>query len=236
MRAVILSGSGVTADPWHPYADTSAELAGIAREAGFDVEIVLGPVEGLALLGDDVRVVIVNAGDPDGEVPADAPAPIPPADELIAQAADRFDAALDRGVGVLAVHSAASTLRELPAYGEALGARWIAGRSWHPPLGEAPVHVVGHHEIREGLEDFTVVDERYTGMPLTGVIEPIAEHEEGGIRHPLIWARELGRSRLVYSALGHDLRSYASPEHRQLLRHALAWLAKVPAPTTEDSE
>lgn len=229
MRAVILSGSGRTADPWHPYAETSAELAAIAREAGFDVEIVLGAVEGLAVLRDEVRVVIVNAGDPDGPLPDGAPDPGPASPELVDRAAARFDAALERGVGVLAVHSAAATLRELPAYGRALGARWIAGESWHPPIGQALVHLLGHHPIREGLDDFTVLDERYTGMPLTGVIEPIAEHEEDGIRHPLVWARELGRSRLVYSGLGHDTRSYASPEHRDLLHPALRWLREVPA-------
>ncbi|WP_308796961.1 ThuA domain-containing protein [Agromyces silvae] len=232
MRAVILSGSGRTADPWHSYAETSAELAAIAREAGFDVEIVLGPVEGFADLADDVRVVIVNAGDPDGPLPDDAPDPGAPAGALVTRAAARFDAALERGIGLLAVHSAAATLRELPAFGTALGARWIAGQSWHPPIGEASVHLVGRHLIREGLDDFTVLDECYTGLPLTGVIEPIAEHEEDGIRHPLVWARELGRSRLVYSALGHDVRSYASAEHRELLHRALRWLREVPAPST----
>lgn len=234
MRAVVLSGSGRTADPWHPYAETSAELAAIAREAGFEVEIVLGPVEGLAVLPDDVRVVIVNAGDPDGPLPTDAPDPGPAPAELVERATARLDTALERGVGILAVHSAAATLREIPAYGEALGARWIAGRSWHPPIGDALVHVVGHHAIREGLQDFMVLDERYTGMPLTGVIEPIAEHEEDGVRHPLVWARELGHSRLVYSGLGHDARSYASPEHRDLLHRALRWLREVPAPTFDE--
>lgn len=231
MRAVILSGSGRTADPWHPYAETSAELAAIARAAGFEVEIVLGTVEGLAVLGDDVRVLIVNAGDPDGPPPEGALDPGAPTTEFVARAAERLESALERGLGVLAVHSAASTLRELPAFGHALGARWIEGESWHPSIGEARVHLVGHHLIRDGLEDFTVFDERYTGLPLTGVIEPIAEHEEDGIRHPLVWARELGRSRLVYSALGHDARSYAAPEHRELLHRALRWLSQVPAPT-----
>ncbi|WP_172979955.1 ThuA domain-containing protein [Agromyces agglutinans] len=231
MRAVILSGSGCTADPWHPYPETSAELAGIARAAGFDVEIVLDPLRGLADLADGVRVVIVNAGDPEGPLPEGAPDPGEPAAELVARAADAFDAALERGVGILAVHSAASTLRELPAYGEALGGRWIAGHSWHPEFGEAHVHVVGNHRIADGLEDFRVLDERYTDLPLTGVIEPIAEHEEGGIRHPLVWARELGRSRLVYSGLGHDARSYDSAANRDLLHRALRWLAQVPAPS-----
>ena len=68
-------------------------------------------------------------------------------------------------------------------------------------------------------------------LRLDDVIEPIAEHEEGGMRHPLVWARELGHSRLVYDALGHDTRSYESAEHRELLTRALHWLSRVPAPT-----
>ena len=63
------------------------------------------------------------------------------------------------------------------------------------------------------------------------MIEPIAEHEEDGMRHPLIWARELGHSRLVYDGLGHDARSYESTAHRELLIRALDWLSRVPAPT-----
>ena len=97
------------------------------------------------------------------------------------------------------------------------------------------MHVVGSHAIAEGLSDFTVTDERYSGLRLDGVIEPIAEHEEGGMRHPLVWARELGRSRLVYDALGHDTRSYESAEHRELLTRALHWLSRVPAPTFDAS-
>ncbi|WTO10857.1 ThuA domain-containing protein [Micromonospora sp. NBC_00617] len=49
-------------------------------------------------------------------------------------------------------------------------------------------------------------------------------HEEGGATHPLVWARTLGRSRVVYSALGHDTRSYESPGHVELLRRITAWL------------
>ncbi|QTX03527.1 ThuA domain-containing protein [Agromyces archimandritae] len=230
MRAVILSGAGRTADPWHPYPETSAALADIVRAAGFEPEIADGPLEGLADLAGGAHLIVVNAGDPDGPMPEGADAP-PPSPELEDRAADALDAALERGVGVLAVHSAASTLRELPAFGAALGARWIDGRSWHPPIGEARVRIVGDHEIADGLADFTVFDERYSGMPLSGVIEPIAEHVEDGIRHPLIWARELAPSRLVYSALGHDARAYESDEYRELLGRALAWLAEVPAAT-----
>ena len=97
------------------------------------------------------------------------------------------------------------------------------------------MHIVGTHVIAEGLSDFTVTDERYSGLRLDGVIEQIAEHEEDGMRHPLVWARELGHSRVVYDALGHDSRSYDSAEHRELLTRALDWLSRVPAATFDAS-
>ncbi|MGI9824237.1 ThuA domain-containing protein [Agromyces sp. Marseille-Q5079] len=217
---VILSGAGRYADPWHPFAETSAAIADLVREAGFTVEVLDDADAALAALDDDVRIIVVNAGDPvDTPPPAQAEA-----------AASALDRALDRGVGILAMHAAASSLRAYPAFERALGARWVRDVSWHPPLGEARVHLVGNHAIAQGLEDFTVVDERYTGLRLLGTIEPIAEHEEDGTRHPIVWARELGRSRLVYDALGHDARSYESAGHRALLTRALAWLSSASRP------
>ena len=65
MRAIILSGSGRYADPWHPYPDTTERLAAIVGEAGFDVEVRDDVDAALATLGDDVRLLVVNAGDPD---------------------------------------------------------------------------------------------------------------------------------------------------------------------------
>lgn len=228
MRAIILSGAGRYADPWHRFAETSAALAGIVGSAGYRVEVSDDLLGGLADLG-DADLLIVNAGDPANPGPADAPKPPAPRDDAIAAAAAGFDAALERGIGVLAVHAAAATLPELPGWHRALGGRWLSEVSWHPEIGEARVHITGSHVIADELGDFAVFDERYTGLRIEGVIEPIAEHEEGGMRHPLVWARELGHSRLVYDALGHDTRSYDSVEHRELLGRALDWLSRVPA-------
>jgi len=230
MRAVILSGSGRYADPWHRLDETSAALAGIIAGAGYRVEVSDDLLGGLAALG-DADLLVVNAGNPSAPLPDGVADPGEPGADVIAAASAGFEAALERGIGILAVHSAAATLPEVPAFGHALGARWIEGTSWHPPIGDALVHVVGTHPIAAGLADFTVVDERYSGLRLDAVIEPIAEHEEDGMRHPLIWARELGHSRLVYDALGHDARSYESTAHREFLVRALDWLSRVPAPT-----
>ncbi|WP_353813378.1 ThuA domain-containing protein [Agromyces sp. SYSU T00266] len=229
MRAMILSGAGRYADPWHPYAETSARLAELVADAGFEVEIREDVDAALGTLGDDVTLLVVNAGDPDrssidGEpLPADA--------EPAAVDDGPLAAALDRGIGILAVHAAASSLREVEAFDRAIGGRWEWDVSWHPPFGDARVHLVGNHAVREGLDDFALEDERYSSLLLHDVIEPIAEHEQDGIRHPLVWAREIGPSRLVYDALGHDTRSYDSPGHRALIANAIDWLRRVPAPT-----
>jgi type 1 glutamine amidotransferase len=233
MHAVLLSGAGRYADPWHPYAETSARLAELVVAAGFTVDIADDVDHAIANLTDDVSLLVVNAGDPHGPNPAgeSVAAAEPP---VLTEANTALDAAIDRGLGILAVHSAAASLRDYPAFERALGARWVRDHSWHPPIGEAAVHIAGNHAIAEGLADFTVFDERYTDFRLDGVIEPIAEHSHEGIRHPLVWAREFGRSRLVYDALGHDARSYDSTGHRGLLARSLEWLARVPAPTANE--
>lgn len=233
MRAMILSGSGRYADPWHPFAETSARLASLVAEAGYEVEVRDDVDAALAALDDGVRLLVVDAGDPDGP---DASGAEPATGRAAAAAAAGVDeapleAAIRRGIGILAVHAAASSLRDYAAFDRAIGGRWEWGRSWHPPFGDAHVHLVGNHVIRDGLGDFDVADERYTALHLTEVIEPIAEHVEGGVRHPLVWAREFGPSRLVYDALGHDARSYDSAGHRALVTRAIGWLSQVPAPT-----
>ncbi|WP_395243949.1 ThuA domain-containing protein [Agromyces sp. MMS24-K17] len=230
-RAMILSGAGRYADPWHPFPATSERLAELVREAGYDVEVREDIDAALAALGDDVDLLVVNAGNPDGPVD----------DGEVAEYADAIDgdgppvidsaplqAAIDRGIGILALHAAASSLPDYPAYHHAIGGRWVPGESWHPEFGEAHVHLVGDHPVRAGLLDFDVQDERYTALRLHDVIEPIAEHLEDGIRHPLIWGREFGPSRLVYDGLGHDTRSYDSTTHRELITQAIGWLDRRP--------
>jgi len=233
MRAVILNGSGRYADPWHRHSETSEALAELVAEAGYAVDTVDDVDRFLASLPADVALIVVNAGDSHAPTPEGESSAVPEA-SVLESANAAIEAAIDRGIGILAVHAAAASLRDYPAFERALGARWVPDRSWHPPIDDAAVHLVGNHRIAEGLEDFTVFDERYTGFRLDDVIEPIAEHEHDGIRHPLVWAREVGRSRLVYDALGHDVRSYDSAGHRALLAATLEWLSHVPAPTATE--
>lgn len=226
--ALILTGTGRYSDPWHPYEETSPLLADLARWAGFAPRTENDVDGALRALGAEVRLLVVNAGDPDGPDRPDAPgssaARLRPTVEEIAEGDAALRRALDRGIGVLVLHSGAASLRDYPAFGAALGGRWVRGESWHPEFGDAHVHLVPEHPLATGFGDFVVEDERYTDLRMHGEVQRLAEHEEAGVRHPLMWTRELGSTRVVYDGLGHDARSYASPGHRALVARALVWL------------
>jgi hypothetical protein len=140
-------------------------------------------------------------------------------------ARDGLLTALDRGVGVLAMHTGVCALLRLPQWEAVTGAVWVQGQSGHPPLGPARVQThQDRHPIVGPVPDFDVIDERYTGLRLAPGLVPLATHRHQGRQYPLVWARDLGRTRVVADALGHDPRSYDSAGHRRLLIHAVQWL------------
>jgi type 1 glutamine amidotransferase len=225
-RSVILSGGGLYRDPWHPFALTSLRLAEILGDAGHRVEIeedVAGRVADLS----DADLIVVNAA-------------AGPRQDTSAAVAD-LQAALSRGIGVLAVHVGVTTLLGLPGWESVTGAAWVPGQTMHPPAGPCRVRTYpGRHVIIEGnaaaparpgptVSEFGLTDERYSFLRLGPDLVPLAAHELDGIWHPLVWARELGRSRVVADALGHDARSYDSPEHCALIARAARWLTE-PSP------
>jgi hypothetical protein len=74
-KALLLSGVGRYADPWHPFSETSAALADLLREAGYDVDIpadVDAALAGLAAADDSdlPDLLVVNVGLPRDELPS----------------------------------------------------------------------------------------------------------------------------------------------------------------------
>jgi type 1 glutamine amidotransferase len=128
-----------------------------------------------------------------------------------------------------------STLRDYPDWRAAIGGEWMEGRSFHPEISEATVRMVAPHPITAHLPTdrsgaFTLFDERYTDLEIDPDVTVLAAHEHEGRTHPLVWTHDHGRARAVVSALGHDERSFASPEHLALLRHAARWAARIDRP------
>ncbi|MGJ6969480.1 ThuA domain-containing protein [Streptosporangium sp. G11] len=211
----ILSGAGRYADPYHDFAATSARIARLAATAGRRVEVVDDVEGGMADLA-GVDLLVVNVGNPQ-----------PYGSESAGLGAARAGLAthLRGGGSLLALHVSATSFPTVPEWEKILGGRWVRGRSMHPPYDHAHVLVnTDAHPIVHRIGDFSVWDERYSYLRISPQIRPLAHHRHEGADHPLLWAREHEGARVVYDALGHDERSYDSPEHQAILTAAMAWL------------
>jgi len=227
MRAVVLSG-GLT----HDFPATTGCLTELLERAGLDVEVHTGVpgVDGALEALPGAALFVVNAlrwtmccaGTPDryrelAETEAAAPSP---------RAREALGRHLAAGGGVLGMHTAAICFDDWPDWGATLGGHWRWGHSHHPPIGPAiTVHTGTGHELVDGVDDFTVVDEVYSDLHLQPDVTGLAHarHPDGGDTQPMLWAREHGGGRVVYDALGHHPPSYDVPEHREIVARAIRW-------------
>ncbi len=217
MRALIAVGTGRYADPWHPFAEVGARVAEILTDDGWTVQVIPDVDHAMTAL-DGVDLLVVAAGDPW----ADAVDPAPAASQ------QGLVDATAQGLGILALHSAAASLRGYPEWAALLGAVWLPQVSMHPPYEDAAsVRVLPGHPLADGLEDFTVSDERYSRLQQVGRSEVLADHVFEGQRYPLIWTREAGTARVAYDGLGHDTRSYESDSHREVIRRLARWAGRA---------
>ena len=79
------------------------------------------------------------------------------------------------------------------------------------------------HPITAGEERFVVEDEAYGFLDLVDDLDPLLVTSHGGRSHPLLWARPVGRGRVVTDLLGHGPSSLGHPTHRAVLSRAAAW-------------
>ena len=214
----VLSGAGRYSDPYHPFAETSDAAASILTEAGHRVEVVesldaaaLGSLSG-------VDLVVVNSG---GGIDLKAPMP---RDEAWAEACASFGSWLDAGGRALVLHTGVNTFRDWADWPRRVGGTWTAGVSGHPlrciATFEAAPGAEGH-PILGGLTEVTCYDERYWRMGLDAGSWPFLRHETDERFHDVGWISESG---VVYDALGHNGRSYASPTRARLLAAEASWL------------
>lgn len=214
MRAVIASGADRYQDPWHPFAETSEAVAALLTRAGFDA-VVDDDVDRVMSDLSSVDLLVVNAGDPwRGEHPAE----LPPQ-----ESSDGLTRALDDGIGILALHAATASLRDYPAWAGAIGRIWIPGASYHP---DADVATITGRSLDDGtsVAGFSLFDERYCRLQSTAAHHVVATHESADGPQPTAWTRRVGRSRVAVDLLGHDLRSYESAGHEQMLLQLAGWL------------
>jgi hypothetical protein len=219
-HALVLVGHGRYEDPWHDHAATSHALATLLTEDGWDVTLrstFPDALDGVAR--PDLLVVNAGSGRPDPAFDGDDDAWLPFHDRRAALVAD--------GVPVLAVHQSANTFVDDPRWAATLGGRWVEGTSWHPPLGDAVFRVADDaHPVTAalGAAPLAAYDERYLDLVRDPSVHVLAVARHDDVDHPVVWVAPDGLA--VYSALGHDVRSYSSASHRVLLRSAVAWLTR----------
>jgi uncharacterized protein len=219
VRAIVLSGG--PAGSSHDFPATTARLSGLLEDAGARVEVhrdvddAFAALPGAALLV--VNALLWTMREP--ERYRGGPEAVSPSEESRAALA----AHLDAGGGLLAMHTAVICFDDWPGWADAVGARWVWGRSHHPPLGP-PVDVrVDHpHPVTDGVGGFRLVDEVYSDVDMAPDVVPLLTAQG----QPMLWAREHGGGRVVYDALGHHPPSYDVPEHREILRRAIGWIVE----------
>jgi type 1 glutamine amidotransferase len=215
-HALVLAGHGRYEDPWHDTAAIAHRVAQLLADDGIG-STVRGTLPA-ALDGVDPDLVVVTSGR--GRPDADFDG----TDHDWAPFHARLEQLVASGVPLLALHQATNTFLDSPAWGRLLGGRWIEGTTWHPPLGTASFRVVDpSHPLVAGLDEVTAEDEQYLSLQVSPDVQVLVVADHEGTAHPVVWVAP-GPGRVVYDALGHDVRSYGSPSRVDLFRREVRWL------------
>jgi uncharacterized protein len=226
----------ISGGPGHDFEATGAALVDLLAEQGVQSTLFDDPHEALvALAARPDRWDLVTVNGLHWQMAAERHAHL--RDEWAFSLGDRDAETIEHhvrnGGSLLACHTAAICFDADRRWAACIGATWNWARSSHPPQGPALVSstAAGHdHPLTAGIGNFTTVDEIYGFLDQDPDLVPLLTSPHGGTDHPVLWARRVGRGRVVTDLLGHDAAAMAQPDHREILRRAARWL------TTRDAE
>ena len=146
-----------------------------------------------------------------------------------------FTAFIEGGGGFVGIHSASGSERKNPDFKRILGGTF----KWHTPNQKFDVVVAdAKHPSAVGLpatwawKDEGYLCEMVPGlrvileMDTTSVPTPPRAKwklDFKGDRYPLAWCHTVGKGRSFYTALGHDIASYADPLFRKHIEGGILW-------------
>lgn len=217
-RILVFSGAGPYADRWHPFPETSSAVAEVLTEAGHEVVVRDSDPGSLRDVAAFDLLVVNSGGRAGGADPRDTES----------WAADHRALAgfHSSGGAILGLHTAVGTFPDWDGWSSIIGGRWTSG-SFHPAMGPATFAAApgaGAHPVFAGLTSVEVNDEKYSLLEVAESSTHLVVHTTDGRDHTMGWA--VGKT-VVYDGLGHDGRSYASPDRRRLLRNEVDWLLSV---------
>ena len=143
----------------------------------------------------------------------------------------QLDEFLERGGGVVLLHSATIADKEPEKLAQRIGLAFQPGRSKfrHGPL-DLKITAPADEPITRGLpRDIHFVDESYWPMiGDTNTVRILATAQEEGKDWPMIWTVNRPKGKVFASIVGHYSWSYDDPLFRVMVLRAIAWAANEP--------
>ena len=234
MKLLVISGGR------HPYEESTPILESFLKGAGHDVTVTEDAsalADRSAMSGYDVLVFNTRREN------------VPDFGDwtLTAEQMEGLKDFVSGGKGFVCIHIATCVAAAWPEYHEITGGGWISGTSYHPPYGNFTVNVSdAGHPGAGGVADFATNDELYMNLAikdgntvfLTGAADdgtwPWGPDRSPtlmpGGTYPLGWTRQYGDGNVFTLLLGHDGRSFETPEFQKIVLNGVEWsAAKVPA-------
>ncbi len=240
MRNLLLSGG-----PGHDFDLTSAALAKILASPDIATEIVTDPAHffDLLRLGTNGQIepwdlLTVNALR--WQMGQDRYAEQRTEWEYAIQENDLglITEFVNSGGGLLALHTAVICFDAHPLWQQLTGASWNFSTSSHPPVGEFEVSVTQDglkHPLTAATENFSIADELYGFLDQVPGLAPLLTARYLDRDQPLLWARSLGKGRVVTDLLGHSVESLSNATHQGILVRAAHWAAGESEPLQSHS-
>jgi uncharacterized protein len=136
----------------------------------------------------------------------------------------------DDGKGLVAAHTALTAFESWPEFGELLGARYD-GHPWHQS-GTVINEGADFPATKHFPPSFTINDEFYQAKNFSpnarvllrldvSKMPPHADLRNQGF--PLLWVKNYGKGRVMYSSFGHDAAIYDNRDVAQMFLEGMRW-------------
>lgn len=122
------------------------------------------------------------------------------------------------GGGLFAVHCASACFPDSAMWGRLIGARFAShgGEVFTQTLTESK------HPVTQDWQPFTSWDETYVHSEHQSNQRQVLSTRDG---EPWMWVRKQGAGRIIYTASGHDERTWSQPAFVDILKRGIAWAA-----------
>jgi putative membrane-bound dehydrogenase-like protein len=127
------------------------------------------------------------------------------------------------GGAFIPVHCASFCFLNSPRYVELVGAQFLR----HGTGEIEATSVDPDHPIMKGFESFRTWDETYVHHKHNAANRHVLQtRPEGSHVEPWTWTRTHGKGRVVYTAYGHDARTWQQPGFHDLIERGIRWASR----------